>query len=560
MPKDKYEPPDRRRCHTIMSPEDLARGKQSRWFELEISGPIRNVSPKLWEWHHLTSLFLNDNNLHLVPPEICRLENLMALDLSQNKIRSLPAELGDMYQLRELLLNNNHLRVLPYEIGKLFQLISLGLSGNPLNPEILNLFNEHNGTTKLMQYMLDNLAITSSQPPQRPWIPLANPERRKPTAIFTVMCYNVLCDKYCTSQLYGYTASWALNWEYRKKGIIEEIRHYSADIITLQEVETEMYFNFFLPELKRDGYDGIFSPKSRARTMSETEKKHVDGCAVFYRTTKFGLIKEHLIEFNQVAMANADGAEQMLNRVMTKDNIALAALLETKEGAFENEVPPESQVRQPVLVTTAHVHWDPEFCDVKLIQTMMLMQEIKQLVKDYTTSLRPGATVPDANSIPLILCGDLNSLPDSGVIEYLSEGKVPASHVDFKNMGYLSSLQKMNATDNKEIFSHGFRIAKAYDTDIMPYTNYTFDFKGIIDYIFYSTDHMRPLGVLGPLDPQWFIDNKVIGCPHPHIPSDHFSLLVEYEMSPSNIQLSLSSSSGSTNSTKNGTSNNNGHR
>ncbi len=54
------------------------------------------------------------------------------------------------------------------------------------------------------------------------------------TALYTVMCYNVLCDKYCTRQLYGYCPSWALNWEYRKKGIIEEVRHYSADIITLQ--------------------------------------------------------------------------------------------------------------------------------------------------------------------------------------------------------------------------------------------------------------------------------------------------------------------------------------
>lgn len=53
-------------------------------------------------------------------------------------------------------------------------------------------------------------------------------------ALYTVMCYNVLCDKYATRQLYGYCPSWALNWEYRKKGIIEEIRHYSADIISLQ--------------------------------------------------------------------------------------------------------------------------------------------------------------------------------------------------------------------------------------------------------------------------------------------------------------------------------------
>lgn len=53
-------------------------------------------------------------------------------------------------------------------------------------------------------------------------------------AVFTVMCYNVLCDKYATRQLYGYCPSWALNWEYRKKGIMEEITNCDADIISLQ--------------------------------------------------------------------------------------------------------------------------------------------------------------------------------------------------------------------------------------------------------------------------------------------------------------------------------------
>lgn len=56
-------------------------------------------------------------------------------------------------------------------------------------------------------------------------------------AIFTVMCYNVLCDKYATRQLYGYCPSWALNWEYRKKGIMEEITNCDADIISLQVSE-----------------------------------------------------------------------------------------------------------------------------------------------------------------------------------------------------------------------------------------------------------------------------------------------------------------------------------
>jgi CCR4-NOT transcription complex subunit 6 len=51
-------------------------------------------------------------------------------------------------------------------------------------------------------------------------------------------------------------------------------------------VETEQYFTLFLPALKDRGYDGFFSPKSRAKIMSEQERKHVDGCAIFFKTEK----------------------------------------------------------------------------------------------------------------------------------------------------------------------------------------------------------------------------------------------------------------------------------
>ena len=54
--------------------------------------------------------------------------------------------------------------------------------------------------------------------------------------------------------------------------------------------------------------------------------------------------QEQLVEFNQLAIEHANGHEDMLNRVMTKDNIALAALLQTKEACWENGVPPDHKV------------------------------------------------------------------------------------------------------------------------------------------------------------------------------------------------------------------------
>ncbi|TMW41140.1 hypothetical protein DOY81_013779 [Sarcophaga bullata] len=54
------------------------------------------------------------------------------------------------------------------------------------------------------------ILVSVTPPPQRPWIPLAKPNKSRPACIFTVMCYNVLCDKYATRQMYGYCPSWAL--------------------------------------------------------------------------------------------------------------------------------------------------------------------------------------------------------------------------------------------------------------------------------------------------------------------------------------------------------------
>ncbi|KAB0801978.1 hypothetical protein PPYR_04164 [Photinus pyralis] len=522
-----------RKNHTFMSPEDQAAGKKSLWTELEITGTIRNLSPNLFLLNNLTGLYLKNNSLQRLPPDISQLVNLRNLDVSFNKLRSLPAEIGELINLRELLLSHNVLRILPYEIGKLFNLIMLGLHGNPLNKDIMTIYSEPNGTHKLLTYMLDNLQVTTPAPPQRPWIPLTKPTRNRPTCIFTVMCYNVLCDKYATRQMYSYCPSWALNWDYRKKGILDEIRHYSADIINLQEVEMDQFYSFFLPELKQDGYDGIFSPKSRAKTMAENERKYVDGCAILYRTSKFTLVKEHLVEFNQLAMANADGLDHMLNRVMPKDNIGLAALLQTTEPAWDN-VPADSMlVQQPLLVCTAHIHWDPEFCDVKLIQTMMLSQELRAILDEAAQTLKAAENMNiDASNIQLVLCGDFNSLPDSGVIEFLSSGKVSLDHKDFKDLSYKQCLEKISSCDKSNEFAHSFKLASAYSEETMPFTNYTFDFKGIIDYIFYSKNTMTPLGLLGPLSGDWLRDNKIVGCPHPHVFSDHFPLLAELEMIP----------------------------
>ena len=79
---------------------------------------------------------------------------------------------------------------------------------------------------------------------------------------------------------------------------------------------------------------------------------------------------------------------------------------------------------------------------------------------------------------------DFNSVPESGPIEYIKRGRVSTEHNEFKHIGYKDCLLKMlSHSKNDQEFTHTFNMASAYSPELMPYTNYTFDFKGIIERI-----------------------------------------------------------------------------
>lgn len=75
-----------------------------------------------------------------------------------------------------------------------------------------------------------------------------------------------------------------------------------------------------------------------------------------------------------------------------------------------------SMEKQLLLMANAHMHWDPEYSDVKLVQTMMFLSEVKNIVDKATRSLKLSSVSGETNAIPLVLCADLNSLPDSGML------------------------------------------------------------------------------------------------------------------------------------------------
>jgi CCR4-NOT transcription complex subunit 6 len=263
------------------------------WTTVDMGGlKLKSLSEALFSYDFLTTLYIPHNSLTSLSPSIARLTSLTILDISSNKLTALPPELGMITTLQHLFVFDNHLTSLPPELGSLHQLEELGVEGNPLTETLLSTIQKE-GTASLVAYLRDSCPVPLP-PSERDWITidsnLSHPHNdhhgySPPPETFTTMCYNILCERYATDRMYGYTPSWALNWEYRKDLILQELMQYGADIICLQEVDVEQYEDFFVQSLKDQGYEGVFYPKSRARTMGSEERRHVDGCATFFKTS-----------------------------------------------------------------------------------------------------------------------------------------------------------------------------------------------------------------------------------------------------------------------------------
>lgn len=192
--------------------------------------------------------------------------------------------------------------------------------------------------------------------------------------------------------------------------------------------------------------------------------------------------------------------EDMFNRVMTKDHVAVVALLEHRTTGAR------------LIVANAHIEWRADFKDVKLVQVAMMMDELERIAERFAR-LPPRLDIPNApaygagngRKIPTIICGDYNSLPDSGVHEFFSKGAIRGNHPDFGDYVYGNFT-----TDG---LSHNLNLRSAYSSiNELPFTNYTPGFKGVIDYIWYSQNTLAVTGVLGEVDQPYL--TKVVGFPN----------------------------------------------
>lgn len=122
----------------------------------------------------------------------------------------------------------------------------------------------------------------------------------------------------------------------------------------------------------------------------------------------------------------------------------------------------------------------------------------------------------------MICTGDFNAMPDSGVYQLLRTGRVPPDHRDWNG----SNFGKYTT----EGLKHEFTLQSAYAAIGEPeYTNHSGDFTGVLDYLWYTSDSVRALQVLEVV-PLAEVALTKTPLPNPHFPSDHVSLLSDFQL------------------------------
>ncbi|XP_043594224.1 protein angel isoform X1 [Bombus pyrosoma] len=203
--------------------------------------------------------------------------------------------------------------------------------------------------------------------------------------ILRVLSFNILAQYLLETYPFLYKAhdKQALSWKIRRQLLLQEILGAQANVICLQEMQEEHLEEFLVP-LQELGYNYLYKKRTN-------NKK--DGLLFLYRSDQLILIDYAKVELYQSGI-------KLLNR----DNVGIIAKLAVKKN-------PEIQL----VIATTHLLYNPRRHDVRLGQIQLLLAEIERIA--FLENTMTGAKY-----LPIILAGDFNLQPHSGVYKFIVEG------------------------------------------------------------------------------------------------------------------------------------------
>lgn len=329
---------------------------------------------------------------------------------------------------------------------------------------------------------------------------------------FTLVNYNILSHTILNAHGYLYKScnSRDLQWPRRGHRILSELLHKKADIICLQEVESEHLKSLYRPRLARHGYECLYKKKTGHK---------VDGCAIFFKGKLFDLLSYKGIEFNRTDLSD----------ILHVDNVGIVAVLKPKFSC-------ESDTK--LVVANTHLIFNPKRSDIKLAQLRLFLSELEEISSEDN-----DISKNEHYHHPTILCGDLNSVPDSDVIKFVMKNATPlvkpkeneesknleASQEDPDDFDAERRLDKEAEKDSRfKNLSHTFQFKSVHPIRNRAGQSYVSTLASdLFDYIFYT-----PKLVLESYT-ELLTDEelKEVGpIPNSEFPSDHLKLEAQFRL------------------------------
>ncbi|XP_022293286.2 uncharacterized protein LOC111103940 [Crassostrea virginica] len=319
---------------------------------------------------------------------------------------------------------------------------------------------------------------------------------------FSVVSYNVLAQCHLDRGDYSFTPPQYLAADYRHRKIVEELRYLKGDIVCLQEMDPGFYNGALGAAMKEMGYEGLMKKR--------TDDYSNEGEATFFRTSRFTVVDRQ--SYSMAELANKeidDGLDPMQKEAIRSylnrpDVMVLVKLRCNVTG-------------QILTVGNIHVHWGK--MKVPDVQCIQIASAIKEVVSKAGSDLTPH-----------ILCGDFNSEVTSPGYQLCKEGYLSDSCI--QQLQSLENLQFPDGTKSSLIntvwraFQHtsssmksAYNMAQGREPKITSYHN---SMKAAVDYVFFSSNCLDNVGVLGLPSDEAIAQTG--GIPNEVFPSDHVSI------------------------------------
>lgn len=336
--------------------------------------------------------------------------------------------------------------------------------------------------------------------------PLPNPK-------VSVMSFNLLSQHYVWKQVFGYLDQRYLDWtQYRLPLINETIAQFGCDIMCFQELESSVYSTQWQKHFPLNNYALYYVRKPNPAYWGDKPVEHMDGVGIFVNKARFDVLSHREIIFRDYILLHKrrfDFTPDFTDRVVLRNTVGL--LLKLRDKISD----------KTVYVTNTHLYWLPKFNDVKLLQTKLLLNELRRFIQQEHSSTEK------AN---IIMCGDFNSTPDLLVYKYLKGIDVDLEKSpEFRGYDY---GQFFDGEKCCKKLRNDVSVSSAYgalleneSSERLDFTSFTRSLTAVLDHIWFSSNNLQVCKVLGKVDSSY--SGKALGFPDKQFPSDHIPLVAE---------------------------------